>query len=97
VLSLGLAAGRTEISVEKVAVNYTSKSKDNAGVLPSDQAVVPGGPDAFFATIPAEQMVEDITAKGIRQSSRLRQGLTSATMPSTARPVTQRKREERPW
>lgn len=65
VLSLGLAAGRTEISVEKVAVNYTSKSKDNAGVLPSDQAVVPGGPDAFFATIPAEQVVEDINQKGI--------------------------------
>lgn len=65
VMSLGLAAGRTEISIEKVAVNYTSKSKDNAGVIPSDRSIVPGAADAYFATIPAEQVVEDLNKKGI--------------------------------
>jgi len=65
VLSLGLAAGRPEISVEKVAVNYTSKSKDNAGVTPVDRWIVEGGADAYFATIPAEQVVDDINKKGI--------------------------------
>ncbi|MGE5579809.1 MAG: pyroglutamyl-peptidase I [Bacillota bacterium] len=65
ILSLGLAVGRSEISVEKVAVNYTSKSKDNAGVVPVDQAVVPGAADAYFATIPAEQVVDDVNKKGM--------------------------------
>ena len=65
VVSLGLAAGRAEISIEKVAINYTSKSKDNAGVIPADRSVVPGALDGYFATIPAEQIVEDINKKGI--------------------------------
>ena len=42
VLSLGLSAGRAEISVEKVAVNYTSKSKDNAGVIPVERSIIQG-------------------------------------------------------
>jgi pyroglutamyl-peptidase len=65
VISLGLAAGRSEISIEKVAVNYTSKSKDNAGVIPVDRPVVPESADGYFATIPTEQIVEDINKKGI--------------------------------
>lgn len=65
VVSLGLAAGRSEISIEKVAINYTSKSKDNVGVIPADRPVVPGALDGYFATIPAEQIVEDINKKGI--------------------------------
>lgn len=65
VLSLGLAAGRAELSVEKIAVNYTSKSKDNAGVIPADRPIAHGAVDAYFATVPAEQIVEDINKKGI--------------------------------
>lgn len=65
VLSLGLAAGRAEISVEKVAINYTSQSKDNAGVVAVETEIVPGGPDGYFATIPAEDIVEAVKAAGI--------------------------------
>ena len=65
VLSLGLAAGRAEVSVEKVAVNYTAAAKDNAGVMPAERPIVPGAADGYFATIPAEQVVEDICRKGI--------------------------------
>lgn len=65
VLSLGLAAGRAEISVEKVAVNYTSKTKDNAGVIPMDRAIVEGASDAYFATIPVERIAEEICKIGI--------------------------------
>jgi pyroglutamyl-peptidase len=65
VLSLGLSAGRAEISVEKVAVNYTSKSKDNAGVIPVGRPIIQGAPDGYFATIPVEDAVEAIVKAGI--------------------------------
>jgi pyroglutamyl-peptidase len=65
VLSLGLGGGRAEVSVEKVAVNYTSKSKDNAGVIPAQRSVVPGAADAYFATVPVEEVVDEINKRGI--------------------------------
>lgn len=58
VLSLGLAAGRPEICVEKVAINYTADAKDNAGQVPQDRAISPIGADAYFATIPTEKIVK---------------------------------------
>jgi pyroglutamyl-peptidase len=64
-LSLGLAAGRPEISVEKVAINYTSESKDNAGVVPADRTIIEGAPDGYFTTLPAEKIVEEVRAEGI--------------------------------
>lgn len=65
VLSLGLAGGRSEISIEKVAVNYTSKAKDNAGAVPVERRIMEDAPDGYFATIPAEKAVDDIVAAGI--------------------------------
>ncbi|HHY44704.1 MAG TPA: pyroglutamyl-peptidase I [Firmicutes bacterium] len=65
ILSLGLAAGRSEISVEKVAINYTSESKDNKGVIPAEREIIPGAPDGYFATLPAEEVVEAVRAEGI--------------------------------
>ncbi len=58
VLSLGLAAGRPDISVEKVAVNYTADAKDNAGKVPEERAVCSQGQDGYFATIPTEGIVK---------------------------------------
>ena len=65
ILSLGLAAGRSEVSVEKVAINYTSESKDNAGVIPVERMIIPGAPDGYFVTLPAEDIVEGVKAAGI--------------------------------
>jgi pyroglutamyl-peptidase len=65
ILSLGLSAGRAEISVEKVAINYTSESKDNAGVIPVEREIIAGAPDGYFATVPAEDIVEGVKAEGI--------------------------------
>jgi len=65
ILSLGLAAGRPEISVEKVAINYTSESKDNAGVIPEKRTIIEGAPDGYFTTLPAEEIVEALRAEGI--------------------------------
>jgi len=65
VLSLGLAAGRAEISVEKVAINYQAKAKDNEGNIPEVRYIIENGPDAYFASVPSEEMVEEITKGGI--------------------------------
>jgi pyroglutamyl-peptidase len=65
ILSLGLAAGRAEISVEKVAINYTSESKDNAGAIPVEREIVAEAPDGYFATVPAEEIVQALKAEGI--------------------------------
>ena len=54
VVSLGLSR-RSELSVERVAINMKM----------DDQAIVSGGPDAYFATLPTRSMVEAIAAGGI--------------------------------
>ena len=53
VLALGLAAVRSEISVERVAVNVDdARIADNAGAQPIDDPVFAGGPAAYFSTLP---------------------------------------------
>lgn len=53
VLALGLAAVRSEISVERVAVNVDdARIADNAGAQPIDEPVFAGGPVAYFSTLP---------------------------------------------
>jgi pyroglutamyl-peptidase len=65
VLSLGLAAGDSEVSIENVAINHTSTAKDNVGVVPAERPIVPGGADAYLATIPVERIADAINKKGI--------------------------------
>lgn len=38
---------------------------DNAGKQPTDEPVVPGGPDAYFATIPTREIVDALREQGI--------------------------------
>ncbi len=53
VLGLGLADQRTQVAVERVAINCLDFTiPDNDGVLLVDEEIVPGGPAAYFATIP---------------------------------------------
>jgi len=57
VISLGLANGRSSLAIERVAVNVLDfPLADNDGVQPIDQPVVPGGPDAYFATAPIKSI-----------------------------------------
>jgi pyroglutamyl-peptidase len=57
ILSLGLAAGRPKISIERIAVNLMDfRMADNAGVKVTDQPIIPGGPAAFFSTLPVRAM-----------------------------------------
>jgi len=66
VLSLGLAAGRTHMGVERVAINVDDgRIADNAGVQPIDQSIAANGPPAYFATVPVKAMVAAMHAQGV--------------------------------
>ena len=69
VLALGQAEGRSDISVERVAINVMdARIADNAGAQPIDQPVVAGGPAAYFSTLPIKRLVASLRAEGIPAS-----------------------------
>jgi pyroglutamyl-peptidase len=66
VLHVGLAAGRSRIALERVAVNVMDyECPDNAGYQARGEACEPGGPAAYFATLPLEAMLDALTGEGI--------------------------------
>jgi len=69
VLSLGLAPGRTDIAVERVAINVADFSiPDASRRKPVDAPIDPTGPSAYFATIPIKRVVRALLSKGIPAS-----------------------------
>jgi pyroglutamyl-peptidase len=74
VLSVGLASGRADLGVEKVAINYCRGSRDNAGRIPDTEAVVPDGPDAHFSTLPVDAIVKALVDEKIPASLSLSAG-----------------------
>jgi pyroglutamyl-peptidase len=68
-LSLGLASNRSEVTVERVALNVDdARIPDNAGQQPVDQPVVPDGPTAYLASLPIKRMVAAVRAAGVPAS-----------------------------
>lgn len=67
IVSLGLAGGRTAVSIERVGINVndTESTPDNADETPHDEAILPDGPPAYFATIPVVETVERLLGAGI--------------------------------
>ena len=66
VLHLGLAAGRARIALERAAVNVMDyDTPDNAGYRARGEACVPGGPAAYFATLPLTAILGALLAEGI--------------------------------
>jgi pyroglutamyl-peptidase len=66
VLLLGLAVGRPRISLERVAINFRDGVRpDNAGNLPDRSEVVPGGPAAYFSTLPLEALFGALEREGL--------------------------------
>lgn len=66
VLCLGLAGGRSALSLERVAINVDdARIPDNAGGQPVDQPVVPGAPAAYFSTLPIKAMLQALQGAGI--------------------------------
>jgi pyroglutamyl-peptidase len=67
VLCLGLAGGRTALSLERVAINVDdARIADNAGAQPIDMPVVAGGPAAYFGTLPIKAMLGALLHAGVR-------------------------------
>ncbi|MCD0483600.1 pyroglutamyl-peptidase I [Streptacidiphilus sp. ASG 303] len=66
VLCTGQAAGRSGLTVERIAVNVDdARLPDNAGRQPVDRPVVPGGPAAYFATLPVKACTAAARAAGV--------------------------------
>lgn len=75
VISLGQAEGRKEITPERIAINLDdARIPDNAGNSPKERAIVAGGPDAYFTTLPIKNLVEKLNENGIPASISLSAG-----------------------
>ena len=61
ILCVGQAGGRDAVTPERIAVNIRdARIPDNAGFQPDGQPVIPGGPAAYFSTVPVVEMARAI-------------------------------------
>jgi pyroglutamyl-peptidase len=66
IVHLGLAAGRARVALERVAVNVMDDEQpDNAGFRATGEPCVPGGPTAYFSTLPLAAMLKALVDDGI--------------------------------
>ncbi len=66
ILLTGLAAGRTSLSLERVALNLLDfEIPDNAGLKIQDRPIEPEGPAAYFSTLPVRPLMEQMLAAGL--------------------------------
>ncbi|TFY86539.1 pyroglutamyl-peptidase I [Pseudomonas kairouanensis] len=69
VIATGLGPGRSDISIERVAINVNdARIPDNLGEQPVDTPVVEAGPAAYFSTLPIKAMVNAVREAGIGAS-----------------------------
>lgn len=65
-IMLGLAASRTELSLERIAVNILDcERKDNRGEIRTHQKINVNGKAAYFSTLPLDQLSNELTLKNI--------------------------------
>lgn len=66
VLCTGQAGGASGLLLERVAVNLRDAAlADNDGAQPCDVPVIPGGPAAYFTTLPVRTIAHVLQAAGI--------------------------------
>jgi pyroglutamyl-peptidase len=66
IVHLGLAAGHARVALERVALNVLDyEIPDNAGVQTRGEPCVPGGPAAYFATLPLPRILQALLGEGI--------------------------------
>lgn len=66
VLCVGLAGGRAELCLERVAINVQdARIRDNDGGQPIDKPVVEDGPAAHFASLPIKACVAEMRKAGL--------------------------------
>ncbi|MEG3128718.1 pyroglutamyl-peptidase I [Pantoea cypripedii] len=69
ILCIGQAGGRSDITVERVAINVDdARIPDNDGQQPIDQPIVAEGPAAYFSRLPIKAMVAAVREAGIPAS-----------------------------
>lgn len=69
VIATGLGPGRSDISIERVAINVNDAHiPDNLGEQPIDTAVVVDGPAAYFSTLTIKAMVKALREAGFAAS-----------------------------
>lgn len=65
-LAVGLAGGRTGLTLERVAINLIdARIADNHGAQPIDVPVIAGAPDAYFSDLPLKAMRRAMQARGV--------------------------------
>jgi pyroglutamyl-peptidase len=65
VLALGQASGRSEVSIERVAINLIdARIADNDGARPQDRPVLAGAPAACFSTLPVKAIFDALREAG---------------------------------
>lgn len=66
VICVGQAGGRAQIGLERVAINVDdARIADNAGAQPIDEAVIAGGPAAYFSGLPIKATLAALREAGI--------------------------------
>lgn len=66
ILSIGQAAGRSQVTPELVGLNLRWASiPDNAGAQPQDEPIVPGGDTAYFSTLPVRKLAKAVREAGV--------------------------------
>ncbi|WP_223588172.1 pyroglutamyl-peptidase I [Neobacillus bataviensis] len=69
VICVGQAGGRSDITVERVAINVDdARIPDNEGNQPLGTAIVEDGPVGYWSTLPIKAMVKEMKDKGIPAS-----------------------------
>lgn len=75
VLALGQAGGRSEISLERVAINLIdARIADNDGLQPIDEEVIANAPGAYFSTLPVKAIEARLRGLGIPAAPSLSAG-----------------------
>ena len=66
VVMLGEAGGRARVTPERIAINVDDYAiPDNAGEQPRGTAIVAGGADGYFSTLPVAAMVDAVLDAGV--------------------------------
>lgn len=69
ILSIGQAGGRSDISIERVAINVDDfRIKDNEGNQPIDEKIFVDGENAYFSTLPIKAIQNEIEKNKILAS-----------------------------
>ncbi len=66
ILMLGMDSGTTKVHIDTVAINIQDAlMEDNMGRRPWNKPIIENGPAAYFATIPAHELVQQLQKEGL--------------------------------